>query len=209
MPSMGLLVLVQQWYNGLGPSDEFTMHGLWPDTCSGGQGPANGCDANRVYSVRITNGQTALVFCVCQVVGLCPHLTTQMQFFPTFPVHENRTLSLVFKTILELPRTFSQTCTPTGHLTKATIMHSGPMSGPSTVPVSLLWRLLARATSLRTKTFTTTLAKLWGCVLSITSTRPWRPRVSLQDPTPTSQTSTRLSRLPLDSMLRSIASRVS
>ncbi|GJJ77299.1 ribonuclease T2 [Entomortierella parvispora] len=50
LPSMGLLVLVQQWYNGLGPLDEFTMHGLWPDTCSGGQGPANGCDANRIYS---------------------------------------------------------------------------------------------------------------------------------------------------------------
>ncbi|KAI1311313.1 ribonuclease T2-like [Mortierella claussenii] len=46
---MGLLLLVQQWYDGLGPADEFTMHGLWPDTCSGGQGPANGCDANRVY----------------------------------------------------------------------------------------------------------------------------------------------------------------
>ncbi|KAF8944609.1 ribonuclease T2-like [Haplosporangium gracile] len=47
---MGLLLLVQQWYNGLGPANEFTMHGLWPDTCSGGQGPANGCDAARVYS---------------------------------------------------------------------------------------------------------------------------------------------------------------
>ncbi|KAF9540154.1 ribonuclease T2-like [Mortierella hygrophila] len=50
VPSMGLLLLVQQWYQGLGPSNEFTMHGLWPDTCSGGQGPANGCDAARVYS---------------------------------------------------------------------------------------------------------------------------------------------------------------
>ncbi|KAG0247008.1 ribonuclease T2 [Mortierella sp. GBAus27b] len=50
LPEMGLLLLVQQWYNGLGPADEFTLHGLWPDTCSGGQGPANGCDANRVYT---------------------------------------------------------------------------------------------------------------------------------------------------------------
>lgn len=53
LPEMGLLLLVQQWYNGLGPADEFTMHGLWPDTCSGGQGPASGCDANRIYDVRV------------------------------------------------------------------------------------------------------------------------------------------------------------
>ncbi|KAF9199071.1 ribonuclease T2-like, partial [Haplosporangium sp. Z 27] len=50
LPDMGLIVLVQQWYNGLGPSNEFTMHGLWPDTCSGGQGPSSGCDSSRVYS---------------------------------------------------------------------------------------------------------------------------------------------------------------
>ncbi|KAK3838000.1 MAG: ribonuclease T2-like protein [Linnemannia elongata] len=50
VPSMGLILLVQQWYNGLGPANEFTMHGLWPDTCSGGRGPANGCDAARVYT---------------------------------------------------------------------------------------------------------------------------------------------------------------
>ncbi|KAG0054359.1 ribonuclease T2-like [Gryganskiella cystojenkinii] len=50
LPEMGLLVHVQQWYDGLGPADQFTMHGLWPDTCSGGQGPANGCDASRIYT---------------------------------------------------------------------------------------------------------------------------------------------------------------
>ncbi|KAG0201789.1 ribonuclease T2-like [Mortierella sp. GBA30] len=50
LPEMGLLLLVQQWYSTLGPANEFTMHGLWPDTCSGGQGPANGCDASRVYT---------------------------------------------------------------------------------------------------------------------------------------------------------------
>ncbi|KAF9350018.1 ribonuclease T2-like [Mortierella sp. AD094] len=50
LPSMGLLVLTQQWYQGLGPSNQFTMHGLWPDTCSGGQGPTNGCDSSRVYT---------------------------------------------------------------------------------------------------------------------------------------------------------------
>ncbi|KAI7823039.1 ribonuclease T2 [Gamsiella multidivaricata] len=49
LPSMGLLLLVQQWYDGLGPSNEFTMHGLWPDTCTGGQGPSTGCDAKRIY----------------------------------------------------------------------------------------------------------------------------------------------------------------
>ncbi|KAG0260678.1 ribonuclease T2-like [Linnemannia exigua] len=50
VPTMGLILLVQQWYNGLGPADEFTIHGLWPDTCSGGQGPATGCDAARIYT---------------------------------------------------------------------------------------------------------------------------------------------------------------
>ncbi|KAF9204645.1 ribonuclease T2-like [Haplosporangium sp. Z 27] len=50
LPTMGLLVLTQQWYNGLGPSNQFTMHGLWPDTCSGGQGPTSGCDSSRVYT---------------------------------------------------------------------------------------------------------------------------------------------------------------
>ncbi|KAF9105610.1 ribonuclease T2-like [Mortierella sp. AM989] len=50
LPSMGLILLVQQWYSGLGPSDQFTVHGLWPDTCSGGQGPDEGCDTSRSYS---------------------------------------------------------------------------------------------------------------------------------------------------------------
>ncbi|KAF9112347.1 ribonuclease T2-like [Mortierella sp. AM989] len=50
LPTMGLVLLTQQWYNGLGPANEFTIHGLWPDTCSGGQGPSTGCDANRIYS---------------------------------------------------------------------------------------------------------------------------------------------------------------
>ncbi|KAF9154592.1 ribonuclease T2-like [Linnemannia schmuckeri] len=50
LPSMGLLVLVQQWFDGVGPSDAFTLHGLWPDTCAGGHGPPNGCDSLRVYN---------------------------------------------------------------------------------------------------------------------------------------------------------------
>ncbi|KAF9182621.1 ribonuclease T2-like [Haplosporangium sp. Z 767] len=49
LPEMGLILLTLQWYNGLGPADEFTIHGLWPDTCSGGQGPSTGCDAKRIY----------------------------------------------------------------------------------------------------------------------------------------------------------------
>ncbi|KAF9400460.1 ribonuclease T2-like, partial [Entomortierella beljakovae] len=50
LPTMGLVLLTQQWYQGLGPSNEFTLHGIWPDTCSGGQGPSGGCDSTRVYS---------------------------------------------------------------------------------------------------------------------------------------------------------------
>ncbi|KAI8866005.1 ribonuclease T2 [Ramicandelaber brevisporus] len=49
-PKYGLVVLSLQWYAGLGPADKFTIHGLWPDTCSGGQGPSSGCDANRQFS---------------------------------------------------------------------------------------------------------------------------------------------------------------
>lgn len=49
VPKYGLLVHVQQWYQGLGPSDEYTMHGLWPDTCSGGQTGSHGCDSSRSY----------------------------------------------------------------------------------------------------------------------------------------------------------------
>ncbi|KAI9306503.1 RNase Sy [Cunninghamella echinulata] len=49
-PTNGILLLVQQWVPGYGPDDQFTIHGLWPDTCSGGQTGDNGCDASRLYS---------------------------------------------------------------------------------------------------------------------------------------------------------------
>lgn len=39
-----------QWIPGYGPSDAFTMHGLWPNTCSGAQGPKDGCDESRQYT---------------------------------------------------------------------------------------------------------------------------------------------------------------
>ncbi|KAI8055509.1 ribonuclease T2-like protein [Syncephalis plumigaleata] len=48
-PSLGLFVFSQQWYPQLGPSDEFTMHGLWPDQCNGAMGPSDGCDSSRNY----------------------------------------------------------------------------------------------------------------------------------------------------------------
>ncbi|KAF9914646.1 ribonuclease T2-like, partial [Linnemannia zychae] len=50
LPDIGVLVLVQQWSPGVGPSDEFTMHGIWPDTCDGAQGGnSTGCDADRIF----------------------------------------------------------------------------------------------------------------------------------------------------------------
>ncbi|KAJ1931629.1 hypothetical protein GGF37_007327 [Kickxella alabastrina] len=49
-PTYGLLVLTQQWHTELGPSDEFTLHGLWPDTCSGQQTGNSGCDSSRLYT---------------------------------------------------------------------------------------------------------------------------------------------------------------
>ncbi|KAG9323932.1 hypothetical protein KVV02_004349 [Mortierella alpina] len=69
LPEHGLLLLVQQWDVTVGPSNKFTMHGIWPDTCSGGIVPVDtsrdmqkdphwcpgshkdwqGCDDNRLF----------------------------------------------------------------------------------------------------------------------------------------------------------------
>ncbi|KAJ1929302.1 hypothetical protein FBU59_007056, partial [Linderina macrospora] len=43
----GLHVLSQQWAVGLGPNDKFTIHGLWPNQCTGGVAPSTGCDSKR------------------------------------------------------------------------------------------------------------------------------------------------------------------
>ncbi|CAO3607777.1 unnamed protein product [Mucor hiemalis] len=53
-PKYGLVVLSLQWAPGWGPNDEFTVHGLWPDTCSGGQTGADGCDTSRSSSTVAT-----------------------------------------------------------------------------------------------------------------------------------------------------------
>ncbi|ORX88982.1 RNase Sy [Basidiobolus meristosporus CBS 931.73] len=50
VPTYGKIVLTQQWIPGYGPKDAFTIHGLWPNTCSGGQGPSDGCDTSRAYT---------------------------------------------------------------------------------------------------------------------------------------------------------------
>ncbi|CAO3607476.1 unnamed protein product [Cunninghamella blakesleeana] len=47
-PKYGLVVFTLQWVPGYGPRDEFTIHGLWPDTCSGGRAPRRGCDRSRI-----------------------------------------------------------------------------------------------------------------------------------------------------------------
>ncbi|KAL1936747.1 hypothetical protein VTP01DRAFT_881 [Rhizomucor pusillus] len=46
-PKYGLVILSLQWIPGYGPDNEFTIHGLWPDTCSGGRAPSRGCDRSR------------------------------------------------------------------------------------------------------------------------------------------------------------------
>ncbi|CAO0794305.1 unnamed protein product [Mucor circinelloides] len=46
-PKYGLVVLALQWSPGWGPADEFTIHGLWPDTCAGRMAPSRGCDSSR------------------------------------------------------------------------------------------------------------------------------------------------------------------
>ncbi|KAJ1822503.1 hypothetical protein LPJ56_000734 [Coemansia sp. RSA 2599] len=49
-PTNGLLVLALQWDTRWGPSNAFTVHGLWPDTCEGKQLPNQGCDPQRSYT---------------------------------------------------------------------------------------------------------------------------------------------------------------
>ncbi|KAF9319221.1 ribonuclease T2-like, partial [Podila horticola] len=49
LPSFGIIVLALQWYRGLGPADQFTLHGLWPNSCDNSPGPASGCDRHRSY----------------------------------------------------------------------------------------------------------------------------------------------------------------
>ncbi|KXN71528.1 hypothetical protein CONCODRAFT_5784, partial [Conidiobolus coronatus NRRL 28638] len=49
-PSMGVVVLAVQWIQNSGPSDEWTLHGLWPNNCDGSYGPSSGCDKSRKYS---------------------------------------------------------------------------------------------------------------------------------------------------------------
>ncbi|KAI9253582.1 base non specific RNase Rh [Sporodiniella umbellata] len=60
-PKYGLVALTLQWSPGYGPSDEFTIHGLWPDTCEGRYAPRNGCDRSRMTNsissiIRSQNG---------------------------------------------------------------------------------------------------------------------------------------------------------
>ncbi|KXN71523.1 base non specific RNase Rh [Conidiobolus coronatus NRRL 28638] len=48
-PKMGVLVLALQWIEDSGPSDQWTLHGLWPNNCDGSHGPSDGCDDDRNY----------------------------------------------------------------------------------------------------------------------------------------------------------------
>ncbi|RKP09063.1 ribonuclease T2-like protein [Thamnocephalis sphaerospora] len=48
-PVNGRLVLAQQWTPKLGRADQFTIHGLWPNTCTDGMTGKHGCDAKRNY----------------------------------------------------------------------------------------------------------------------------------------------------------------
>jgi len=46
----GIAVLATQWIPNRGPAEEFTLHGLWPNTCSNARTGENGCDSARQYS---------------------------------------------------------------------------------------------------------------------------------------------------------------
>ncbi|ORZ07399.1 RNase Sy, partial [Absidia repens] len=49
-PANGIVVLTQQWVEGFGPADSFTVHGLWPNHCDGSYTPKEGCDPSRNYT---------------------------------------------------------------------------------------------------------------------------------------------------------------
>ncbi|KAI8580802.1 hypothetical protein K450DRAFT_236059 [Umbelopsis ramanniana AG] len=49
-PRYGLVVFVQQWVESYGPPNEFTIHGLWPNNCSGSRAPNRGCDSSRSWN---------------------------------------------------------------------------------------------------------------------------------------------------------------
>ncbi|KXN71529.1 ribonuclease T2 [Conidiobolus coronatus NRRL 28638] len=49
-PKLGIIVLVLQWAKNSGHSDQWTLHGLWPNYCDGSYGPADGCDSSRNYN---------------------------------------------------------------------------------------------------------------------------------------------------------------
>ncbi|KXN71534.1 RNase Sy [Conidiobolus coronatus NRRL 28638] len=82
-PSLGLAALALQWTAGMGPADQWTIHGLWPNRCDG-TWPENGCDPARNY----TN--------IGEIVASDPALQTKMTTFwpsnkgvhPPFWTHE-------------------------------------------------------------------------------------------------------------------------
>ncbi|KAI9263269.1 ribonuclease T2-like protein [Phascolomyces articulosus] len=78
-PKYGLVVLALQWVPGYGPDDEFTIHGLWPDTCSGGRAPSRGCDRSR------SSGQVGNI-----LKRINPDLHQQMKtFWPSYKGDDN------------------------------------------------------------------------------------------------------------------------
>jgi len=49
-PTYGEVVMDLQWIPGYGPDNAFTLHGLWPNTCTGAYAPKDGCDDSRQYT---------------------------------------------------------------------------------------------------------------------------------------------------------------
>jgi len=48
----GIAVLATQWLPNRGPANEFTLHGLWPNTCSNGRTPDSGCRAEKYPDIN-------------------------------------------------------------------------------------------------------------------------------------------------------------
>lgn len=56
----GLMVLAVQWVKGYGPSNSFTLHGLWPDKCNGAD--VTNCRSSGVSSVQsVVKGNATLL----------------------------------------------------------------------------------------------------------------------------------------------------
>ncbi|KAI9328632.1 ribonuclease T2-like protein [Obelidium mucronatum] len=100
IPTNGLMVLALQWLPGWCamnacsdgvvasiPSGAWTIHGLWPNQCSGSQTGANGCDATRQYA-SVSAAVSTMALYSDLVKYWISYKGTDMASYDSFWVHE-------------------------------------------------------------------------------------------------------------------------